>query len=476
MFRVFTIGLKSCKFWLFFLIFSSVGLCSLQAEGEGSVLDRLRHHIHAANTVELGRELRELVGRSITLQEVQSLAREEHYAPLIAAAKATEACLNLNTRIGMSASELLQVAFFIEARLPQFIDEKKYYLTAKETGLPRSIEYDPETGYRFIHLEMNNVPCIGGGAKKLVTKSILYDENKPEVLARCEQTAKIEKEVKIAKKLQDVPGIVETRAYTQRIEKRVKYHTLFCKLYEPGSIADVMNDASYKFTLKEKLFIALNIVKGLEGMQKKGIVHKDLHVHNYFVNITKNKVTRKRDIEVVIADLGCASFSKKTKKVRAQGDSAFTAPEGFLNKLKGKDYYRTDLFAVGCLLYRILYEKKPDWQESEYPKHAKTALLRYRRLFSLVEGATHARRDELQTKEERGMALRPKEQFELLILRMVHPSPLERPTATEVRKQLERTLKQAHSSISSGALNFNLCYQSSEKARFATDVQVELCA
>lgn len=454
MFRVFTIGLKFSKACFFFFIFFA-SLC-LQAEEANSVLLRLRQSIQMANHQELSRILRESVGQSITLQEVQTLAREEHSEPLLRAVKATQACLNLDARSGMTLAELLQIAFFIETKLASCVAEKKFYLKAKETGLARTIEYDPATKYRFIHLEMNNVPCIGGGAKKLVTKSILYDENAPEVLARCEQTAKFDRELKITKRLQGLPGIVEARAYTDRVEKGVKYHTLFCKLYQPGTIADVLNDASYKFTLREKLFMALNIVRGLEGMQKKRIAHKDLHIHNYLVNIKQDRITGQRDIDIVIADLGCANFIDKTKNERVQGDSAFTAPEGFLNKMKGKDYYRTDLFAVGCLLYRLFYEKRPSWQESEYPKHAKTAQLRYRRLFSLVDGATRARRIALQ---EKGALMRPKELFELLILQMVHPSPQERPSATQARKKLERLLKRVQNKPADTTINFNMHYE-----------------
>ena len=230
------------------------------------------------------------------------------------------------------------------------------------------------------------------------------------------------------------------RAYTERVEKGVTSYTIFCKLYEPGAIVGVLRDPSYTFSLREKLMIALDILKGLESMQKKKIVHRDLHANNYFIHISEDKKTRKRHVEVVIADLGRADIYSKTTYGSGQCDSAYVAPEAFSARMRGKAYLRTDVFAVGCLLFRLLHEEVPAWQNSNYPRHIKAAQ-RAKRVTASIERETKARRKTLSKKSAKGMRLSSQEVFEQVILWMVHPDPAKRLAPSVARKKLERALK-----------------------------------
>lgn len=458
MFRVFANG----------LIFFSVLFCAEALAAKAPVLnpakEKLRTYIQAQDITTLTMALRDSVGYTITIEEVKKLAEEEKYESLKKALKAACAIKNLELTLDMSMAELVQITYFIETRLKAFIQAKKYYLTTRDSGLSRALEYDPITNSTFIHLDMKNSACLGIGAKKRVTKSILYNPDTPEVLARLDQYAKCRRELEISKKLKGVNGVLQVKAYTERQENGMTYHTMFCKLYRQGTIFQVLKNSDYQFTVPEKMHMALSIVKGLEGMQKRNIVHKDLHHHNYLVNISKSKKSAKRTIEVVIADLGLANYIwKKGLHKRPQGDTHYTPPEAFLKKLSGKDLYATDLFAVGCLLYQIYYEKVPRWQMDEFMKKTGSAKQRAERLYQLIEKSTVVRRSFLDAKSRKGVKLTSKQEFERLILQMVHPNPRKRLKTKQARKKLEEVMKRQSGRISRFNMQFlDFSYQTSQ--------------
>ena len=297
------------------------------------------------------------------------------------------------------------------------------------------------TQYRFIHLGYDHATRLGKGAYKTVTKSVLYKERHPGVVARCKQTEEINYELEMTQKVQGLPGIVKICAHTSHQENETTYHTLFCKLYNPGSLSRVLDRGKYSFTVKEKMTIALNILKGLEGLQTHGIVHKDLGTQNYLIDIAKKRKGRTRKIDAVISDLGCSIFAQDAAGVRAQGHSAYTSPEAiFVSKMKGEDYFRSDLFAVGCLFYQIFYEKRPKWVNSKYIKSDKSEEERYKKHVSIILKETKARHRFLSRKLASGYDLSPKEEFECMILRMCSPNPLERGTAQEYRLKVEQLI------------------------------------
>ena len=159
------------------------------------------------------------------------------------------------------------------------------------------------------------------------------------------------------------------------------------------------------------------------------------------------------NIEVVIADLGLANYIRKSRHNRPQGDTNFTSPEGLFKKLSGKAFYGTDLYAVGCLLYQVFYEKMPQWQVVGYPKMAKSPKARAQRLYRLIEQCTASRRTELNAKSHR-VKLAPKEEFESMILQMVNPNPKKRLKVKQARKKLEETMKRISGKISHFEVSF----------------------
>ena len=383
------------------------------------------------------RQFREYVthgfGKNISEKFLITLGLEYQDSGLLRALKASRALGRLS-ETSLSKKERLSLALFIENELSKYVAKKRYYITEKSAHLPRTVEHDPSTGLHFIHLGTNKVPEIGRGYQKVVTKSILYDIKKPEVVANCKTSSNISKEIRLMKEVKGIKGIVKTIAFTKHTINQKTYRSIFCKLYNQGSLQLCM-DNKVKFTFKEKVGMALNIMKGLSALHKRKIIHRDLGSRNYFVHIDKSKNGRK--VTAVVADLGRSHHFKGLKiDSSPQGNKYYYSSEMFFpEKMGPRDYTYSDLYATGCVFYRLFYEKKAPWinyKENKNERHSREE--RSRKALQKLELHTNAKRQDLQSKDAN---LSYSEQFEKIIFQMIHPDPLARKTAFEHKRALQ---------------------------------------
>ncbi|MBS0655692.1 MAG: hypothetical protein JSR46_07940, partial [Verrucomicrobia bacterium] len=204
--------------------------------------------------------------------KLKKLVHKIQNPTLKAAVRTSEKMKKLSPDLGISFSELVHLSLFIDTELSSKIKKKGNYLSRAATDLPRAIEYDVESGLTFIHLKTEGVAKIGKGRKKLVTKSILYDPVKPELVANCSSTIPMADEMKALSALQGLPGIVETKAITKRknAKKKIVYG-LFCKYYPEGDLSNFLQKHP-RMSLKKRMQIALELLKGLESMHEQGFV------------------------------------------------------------------------------------------------------------------------------------------------------------------------------------------------------------
>ena len=102
--------------------------------------------------------------------------------------------------------------------------------------------------------------------------------------------------------------------------------------------------------ITEAVDIALQIAKGLEAAHEKGVVHRDVKPANVMVD-EKGQVT--------VMDFGLALLtegSKLTKLDTTVGTVAYMSPE----QAQGMEVdYRTDAWALGCVLYEMISGQRP---------------------------------------------------------------------------------------------------------------------
>lgn len=395
------------------------------------IADDIKLCLQQSQQADLEPLLLRALDQHVSLDELQQIAEECNNQSLIYAIKTTK---KVKERIAfVSVRDFLQAALFIETRLQDYIEQEQYYLPKDTTGLSYALEYDPTTRAHFIILEGKEAE-LGSGKMKVVTKAIYYTHKNPKLVARAEQTSPMDKELEITKLTANFPGMFETLGFGSHYEGNTLHTTIYSKLYNPGSL-EVMYESGQRLSLYEQVKVALNIVKGLEALHKAGIVHRDLGARNYLVHIPSGKKGR-RDVVGCIADLGRADYIENVAHSKVQGNTTYTAPEGiFLDKMTGESYYKSDVFAVGCVFYRLIHGRKGMWQN---PHHVKDTFIpakeRYKMKVQLLEIATKSRRDMLKRKANRSN----EEEFEYVVLGMLEAHPEKRESARSARIKMER--------------------------------------
>jgi serine/threonine protein kinase len=374
--------------------------------------------------------LQKNVSKKIRFHDVLTFARTQKSKRLLKEALATKKLGLRGKKLGITRGEFLAIAHFINT----IADARCCRYEKRNTGLSHTIEYDPPSKRYFIVLEGDSV-YLDRGAKKIVSKAICYKNNKAKIVARAEQSIEMERELSITKRFSGKPGFFKALGFSEHMQDGVQYHTIYSKLYVPGSLQKIVRK-NYHLTFAEKVCIAKNIAKGLKTLHSQGYVHRDLGIKNYLINIPKGR-PGKRKIEACIADFGRTQQELiVVPSARLQGNTTYMAPEGHFYEMPGIDYYKLDVFAVGCVFYRLFYGRKPVWQEKSYIRDPRPADVRHEEHLQTLLQATELRRNFLSWQS----AHSPKEAFEYIILCMLDTDPQTRVNAEEVYDALCRIM------------------------------------
>jgi serine/threonine protein kinase len=415
-------------------------LSTLNATVPENVRGRIYSELKAKKYDELGTLLNAKIGqKEISLSEVRKIALLAKSTPLLQALDATEDFSKQSNRLGLSVNDFLQIALFIETELQAYTLQGQYYLPKSQTGLSRTIEYDPQTHNTFIVVDGTKSAYLGEGARKKVYKSIFYNNAHPKIVARAEQRGGMTNEVNITKRLRGSPGIFSMEGFGTHKKDGKNYTTIYSELYNAGDLKTIFAN-NVQFSLYEKMQIALTILQGLESMKNQQIVHRDLGSKNIFLSIAEGE-PGKRKMHAAIADFGCAKYISNMSQTRAQVSMRNTAPEGvYFNKLKGSDFFATDVYAAGLVLYHLFYGERASWQDknldSSNPRH-----FLYEYLIRKVNQKIQPRRRELTSKKVANQ-ISAQEEFELLILQMLHTTPKWRPSASKLRQTMQSIFSQ----------------------------------
>jgi serine/threonine protein kinase len=151
------------------------------------------------------------------------------------------------------------------------------------------------------------------------------------------------------------PNVVGLKEYTFSSTRTRQRHYMIEEFIEGQDLADLLQPGKPWSRTDVAEFIA-PLCDGLAALQKANIVHRDLKPNNIRV---------RPDGSPVIIDFGLARHLDmvaltKTSEGAAIGTPLYFAPEQFTGTKHDIDH-RTDLFAIGVLLFQVLLGRHPFW-------------------------------------------------------------------------------------------------------------------
>ncbi|MFO1094065.1 MAG: protein kinase [Planctomycetaceae bacterium] len=156
--------------------------------------------------------------------------------------------------------------------------------------------------------------------------------------------ARFERETEVLKDLKH-PNIV--RSFGGVCEDKCRFYAM--ELVEGGSLDDMIQRRG-RLSSEQVMEYALQMCAALECSHKQGIVHRDVKPANFL--IASNG-------QLKLSDFGLASVAsqrKITQPGKTAGTFLYMAPE----QIKGQEVTpRTDLYALGCVLFEMMTGKPP---------------------------------------------------------------------------------------------------------------------
>lgn len=412
--------------------------------GKENYKSKLALYMQEKNYKQFGKTAKQALKKGLSKRSFQKLVAQSDEATVKKALIAAKAMCKRCKNIGITLPDLFQISMFIETEMPKQLkkEPEKLYFSRVHTGLTRSIQYDPHSKLVFIHLKSHGVCALGKGARKKVTRSILYSTKNPKVVAHCHTAYRIDNEIQAAIDLRGKKGLQEVFAVMQRkCKDGSNLNSIMTRFYKGGDLHHYLNKNRRKMTLKEKMNLAYDISIGIANMHNNGYTHRDLGLKNYFVETIKNKGRKK--IVAIVGDFGRAAKDGKTKERGAQGGFSQLAPEGIAyDKLQDSDYLKTDVYALGCVFYRIIYGGKVPWHNVGMMNNGTLPV--EERIEKSKMNIVKFWDPRLKTLERKGKKSLFK--YESLIRKMVDPDPALRPSAQEVKEQLRTIIKNARGS------------------------------
>lgn len=408
-------------------------------------LETIETYAAAGQWRQLGHIAKAAIEDQVSINQILEIAEKIQSEPFLRAIVATQNIRALGMDSGIAKSELLRIALYIETEFEQERQASgQVYMSRRKTGLERTLEYDEESKLVFIHLKDHGVDEIGRGVKKIVTRSILYDVQNPEFVARCSSTYTMQNEVAALKLMQGARGIVKLYASSERTTKNdVKVYNIICKLYEGGPLSRAFSN-KYKFSFRQKLDIASDLLEGLSAIHAKGLVHRDLTARNVLLDSCKKGDSKGRKISAVIADFGRIKHIDTVNGAKVQFNSRYLAPEGIIaEKLSGEEYYATDLFALGCILHKLHFGKSGPWIDKASLKNpTQPDVVKEAKFIYDLERYREVRLSKLILNRGYGTELSTGDRVESLILQLVHPDPAKRGTAKAHAEALQQIIQE----------------------------------
>jgi serine/threonine protein kinase len=271
-------------------------------------------------------------------------------------------------------NKILRQAIFIEQSIPAVDTVAQKIITS--TKAPRAIHIDTEK--RLIAILPKKHPAIqaAGTSKKVVSAAAIAFETIKRLPPAVQMTPLkdskkiamgIEKELKVYEDLQGIEGIMEVLSVVNVSEKvrkgEVPKRSIVAMRAAGGDIQSVITKKE-GIRLQQQIQWGYRLFSAFSAIHKKGYTHGDVKGDNILFG---------PDGMPLISDFGMAFTDKPHDmfKENLYGTMEYSAPElfcrpdsdKFTNGAVSSDYQKTEVFALGTVLYAI-YKKEPlPWME-----------------------------------------------------------------------------------------------------------------
>lgn len=331
--------------------------------------------------------------------------------------------------IGLTRDQLLDACRFIESRGDGRL--KHAVFSKKRTGLHCVIERSrPLNGFLLTHL--GHTPHIGRGVHKVVSKAILYTDQ-PKIVAVCNVDESGASEIEILEKLQGCRGIVQLLGYKRRSNQQF---TIYLEHLSGGSLHKMLK-AGYRFTTRQKLAIAYDVMSGLRAMHEQQLVHGDLHSGNILLRRLHSGL-----FKAVLIDFGrTIDVRRKEEQPVPQGTTTRNPPETLRQPFSSMNRFLVDVYAMGLNFHAMVWKPHPSWVKvfNVYVLHrtgTREKMRLYHQMIRLFKREKKRRIGALLSKQAKGGSLNRYEKFKVLIYEMLSSNPEDRPSANTVCERL----------------------------------------
>lgn len=164
------------------------------------------------------------------------------------------------------------------------------------------------------------------------------------------------KEVEALKKLRNHPNIIHFEESFICKQNNKKYICIVLELFGEFNLESFLKRQNNKLSEKKVRKIIKQLIKALIYCHCKGIIHRDIKLQNIVIDPSTFCI---KLIDFGLCEMGKKEELKNLNKVC--GTPFYVAPEVFEGHYNG---FKSDVWSVGVLLYRLICGKFPFGEES----------------------------------------------------------------------------------------------------------------